>query len=39
VEGTAEELWLLLWKRADPDVVRAGDADRLARLLASRLTA
>jgi uncharacterized protein (TIGR03083 family) len=39
VEGTAEELWLLLWKRADPDVVRTGDADRLARLLASRLTA
>lgn len=38
LEGTAEQLWLLLWKRGD-DVVRIGDADRLTRLLASRLTA
>jgi uncharacterized protein (TIGR03083 family) len=39
VEGTAEQLWLLLWKRADDGVVRIGDPDRLSRLLGSRLTA
>jgi uncharacterized protein (TIGR03083 family) len=39
VEGTAEQLWLLLWKRADSEVVRLGDGERLSRLLASRLTA
>lgn len=39
LEGTAEQLWLLLWKRGGDDVARVGDTDRLARLLASRLTA
>jgi len=38
VTGTAQELWLLLWKRGDA-VVRAGDADVVGRLLASRLSA
>jgi uncharacterized protein (TIGR03083 family) len=38
LEGTAEQLWLLLWKRADEGVARVGDEHRLARLLASRLT-
>lgn len=38
LEGTAEQLWLLLWKRSDGGVRRIGDPDRLARLLASRLT-
>ncbi len=39
LEGTAEQLWLLLWKRADDGVARVGDAERLSRLLASALTA
>ena len=38
LEGPAEALWLLLWKRADHGVVRSGDADRLARFLSSRLS-
>jgi uncharacterized protein (TIGR03083 family) len=38
LEGTARQLWQLLWKRADEGVTRAGDADRLARFLASSLT-
>ncbi|MDQ4055480.1 MAG: maleylpyruvate isomerase family mycothiol-dependent enzyme [Actinomycetota bacterium] len=38
LQGTAEQLWLLLWKRADDGVERIGDAERLSRLLASRLT-
>lgn len=38
LEGTAEALWLLLWKRADHGVTRSGDADRLARFLASKLS-
>src|SRR5918992_3167327 len=38
LEGTALQLWLLLWNRADEGVTRTGDADRLARFLASRLT-
>lgn len=38
LEGTAQELWLLLWERADDGVARVGEADRLARYLASRLT-
>jgi hypothetical protein len=39
LEGTAEQLWLLLWKRADDGVARIGDQERLTRLLGSRLTA
>jgi uncharacterized protein (TIGR03083 family) len=38
LEGTAEGLWLLLWKRSDEGVSRFGDADRLARFLGSRLS-
>ena len=38
LQGTAEQLWLLLWKRADAGIERVGDAERLSRLLASRLT-
>ena len=38
VTGTAEELWLRIWKRAD-GVTVSGDADRVGRLLASRLSA
>lgn len=38
VEGTAEQLWLLLWKRADRGLVRTGDPHRLARVLGSRLS-
>lgn len=38
VEGTAEQLWLLLWNRADEGVARIGDGQRLSRLLGSRLT-
>ncbi len=36
--GTAESLWLLLWKRADDGVAREGDPDRLARFLDSKLS-
>jgi uncharacterized protein (TIGR03083 family) len=39
VEGTAEQLWPLLWKRGGDGVRRIGDEERLSRLLASRLTA
>lgn len=39
LEGRAEDLWLLLWKRRDDGVVRHGDRGRLDRLLASRLSA
>lgn len=38
LEGTAERLWLLLWRRSDEGVTRSGDADRLARFLGSRLS-
>ncbi len=38
LEGRAEDLWLLLWKRRDDGVMRRGDRDRLDRLLASRLS-
>lgn len=38
VTGTAAQLWLRLWKRAD-EVALDGDADRVGRLLASRLSA
>jgi uncharacterized protein (TIGR03083 family) len=38
-EGPAEQLWLLLWKRADHGVARIGDGEHLSSLLASRLTA
>lgn len=38
VSGTAEQLWLQLWKRGD-DAVVSGDADLVRRLLASRLSA
>jgi len=38
LEGTAQQLWLLLWKRADEEIARIGYADRLDRFLASRLS-